>query len=719
MSTGKTPLVVPLPVVALAGNPNTGKSSLFNRLTGANARVGNYPGVTVEREIGRWRLAAGPVAVMDVPGAYSLASRSAEEQVAMRAIFGLDGDARPSVVVVVVDATQLVRNLYFAVQLIEADVPVVIALNLMDVARAQGHPPDPARVSAALGVPVVAVCTHTGEGMGGLAGAVSDVLAHPPRGRATPRWSYPPEVEDDVRRIAALVASSSPAEARALALWALLSVEDGDELLDIPENVRAAVAESRARAAGRDLDLEIVGARYALLDALNLQAPAPVGRSFTDRVDAWALHPLYGGVGFLLVMGILFQSLFSWSDPAIGAIEAGMGWMGSFVRRAVPEGLFADFLVDGLINGFGSVLVFLPQILLLFFLLGFLEDLGYMARVAFLVDRAMKAVGLHGRAFVPMLSGYACAVPAIMATRTLERRRDRLLTMMVVPLMSCSARLPVYTLIIASVFPADGRVLGVFPVQGAVMVGMYVFSTLLALLAAAVLGRTLLRGPRVPLLLELPPYRLPRFASVLRQMWLRARMFVTEAGTVILGCTVVLWALLAFPRSVEYSRDYNELRQGSSVETVAQLDAEQGAERLRRSYGGQLGQWIEPVIAPLGFDWKIGVGLVGAFAAREVFVSTMGVVYGIGADTEAESVPLRDRIRADRHPDGRPVYTPLVGISLMVFVALSAQCMSTLAVVKRESRSWRWPVFLFAYMTALAWVASLIVYQGGRALGLG
>ncbi|MES2639706.1 MAG: ferrous iron transport protein B [Myxococcota bacterium] len=710
---------VAVPRVALAGNPNTGKTSLFNRLTGANARVGNYPGVTVEREIGRWTLAVGPVEVMDVPGAYSLASRSSEEQVAMRALFGLDGDVRPSAAILVVDATQLVRNLYFALQLIEAGVPVVIALNLMDIARGQGIAPDPVRISEALGVPVVGVSANTGEGMDALAAAVSSVLAKPDIGRARAMWRYPSAVERDLTRLTPLVASADPLEAKALALWALLSVEPGDELLEVPANVRREVAAVRAaaEAAGRDLDAEIIGARYHWLDGLGLARPPGTERTFTDKVDAWVLHPVFGLASFLLVMGALFQALFAWSDPFIGAIESAFAWLGDATRDVVPPGLVADFLVDGMINGFGSVLVFLPQILMLFAMLGFLEDSGYMARVAYLVDRGMKAVGLHGRAFVPMLSGYACAVPAIMATRTLERRRDRLLTMMVVPLMSCSARLPIYTLIIAALFPIDGRFLWVFPVQGAMMVFMYVFSTFMALVAAGVLGRTLLRGPKVPLLLELPPYRLPRLSSVLRQMWLRAKMFVTEAGTVILGCTVVLWFLLAFPRDGVLSQDYDALRAGASDEVVATLDAQEQGERLRQSYGGQLGQLIEPVIAPLGFDWKIGIGLVGAFAAREVFVSTMGVVYGIGADTDEESAPLRDRIRAERNVDGTAIYTPLTGLSLMVFFALSAQCMSTLAVVKRESRSWRWPVFLFTYMTVLAWVVSFIVYQGGRLLG--
>lgn len=702
------------PVVALAGNPNTGKTSLFNRLTGANARVGNYPGVTVEREVGAWRLASGVVDVVDVPGTYSLASRSSDEQVAVRAIFGLDGNARPHLVVVVVDATQLIRNLYFVAQLVEAEVPVVVALNLMDVARAQGVAPDPGRVSALLGVPVVGVSASTGEGVATLAAAVQDVLLEPRQGRAVPGWRYPAALEQDLARLVPL-AEGPPGERRALALWALLSVDETDELIDVPDAVRREVGAIRAEAAraGRDLDGEIVGTRYAWLDAQAWGQPAASGApSWSERVDAWLLHPAWGGLAFLVVMTVLFQALFSWSDPAIQLVEGMFGWLGDGISGALGPGLFTDFLVDGVVNGVGSVIVFLPQILLLFAILGFLEDSGYMARVAYIVDRAMKLVGLHGRAFVPMLSGYACAVPAIMATRTLERRRDRLLTMMVVPLMSCSARLPVYTLVIAALFSADQHVLGILPVQGLLMLVMYLFSTLTALVAAAVLGRTVLRGPKVPLLLELPPYRLPRAATVLRQVWLRARTFLTEAGTVILACTVVLWALLSFPRL-----DPAPVPAGASPEVEEQARVAAATEQLNGSLGATLGKGIEPVIAPLGFDWKMGIGLVGAFAAREVFVSTMGVVYGIGADADEESLPLREKLRAERRPDGSRVWTPLTGVSLMVFFALSAQCMSTLAVVRRESGGWRWPTFLFVYMTVLAWGTSLVVYQGGRLLG--
>jgi ferrous iron transport protein B len=421
----------------------------------------------------------------------------------------------------------------------------------------------------------------------------------------------------------------------------------------------------------------------------------------------------------------------------IDGVNAAIAAVSDGARAVLPAGLLRDFLTEGMINGVGAVLAFLPQILLLFLFISIMEDSGYMARAAFLMDRIMKAIGLTGRAFVPMISGFACAIPAIMATRTMERKRDRMLTMMVIPIMTCSARLPVYTLIIGALYPAKGEpggaVAGFFSLQALLMVAMYMFSTVLALVAAAVLGRTVFKGRSVPLLLELPPYRLPSPRSVLRMMWERSRLFVTEAGSVILVCSIALWVLLAFPREHDGERDFAAetaaLRVQATAEAgdgagpawlderLAQLGRDQESARLKHSFGGRLGRLIEPVIAPLGFDWKIGVGLIGAFAAREVFVSTMGVVYGLGADTDETSQPLRERLQQELWPDCRRVYTPLVGLSLMVFFALAAQCMSTLAVVKRETRSWGWPVFLFSYMTALAWIASFATYQVGLALG--
>ncbi|HEX7476236.1 MAG TPA: ferrous iron transport protein B [Polyangiales bacterium] len=709
------------PLVALAGNPNTGKTSVFNRLTGATARVGNYSGVTVERESGRWQLPSGEVEVVDIPGAYSLTARSHEEQLAMRAIFGLDGP-RPNLVVVVIDATQLVRNLYLVTQLLEAGHSVVVAANMMDAARAAGRAPNLARVHAALGVPVVALSARTGEGFDTLCAAVGRVLAEPELGRNPLHFDYPAALEADVAQLSPLLQAADANEARALALWALLSVAQDDELTHIDAAVRSEVAKLRkqAEAAGRDLDAEIIATRWRWLDGLALTPPtAAHAVTVTERIDRFVLHPWLGTTLFVLVMSLLFEALFSWSEPAIRGTEMLFDWLGQLVRGSLPPSVFTDLVVDGVIGGVGSVLVFLPQILLLFFLLGFLEDSGYMARVAFLVDRGMRSIGLHGRAFVPMLSGFACAVPAIMATRTLERRRDRLVTMLSLPLMSCSARLPVYTLVAAAMLPRDRLVLGLLPVQTAAMIFMYLFSTVCALTAAAVIGRTVLKGPRIPLLLEVPPYRLPRLPVVGRQMWLRARSFLSEAGRVILACTIVLWALLYFPRGPELAKSYAARIAAAPAEQAATLRAELASERLRSSYGARLGKGIEPLIAPLGFDWKTGVGLVGAFAAREVFISTLGVVYGIGQADQENGTLLRDKIRAERRPDGKPRYTPLVGISLMIFFALSAQCMSTLAVVRRESGSLRWPLFLFAYMTTLAWLASFTVYQVGQALGFG
>jgi ferrous iron transport protein B len=370
------------------------------------------------------------------------------------------------------------------------------------------------------------------------------------------------------------------------------------------------------------------------------------------------------------------------------------------------------------IGGVGNVVVFLPQILLLFLFIGILEDSGYMARVAFLMDRIMKALGLHGRAFVPMLSGFACAVPAILATRTMERQRDRLLTMLVVPLMTCSARLPVYTLIIGALFPPS-RLFGWLPVQGLLMIAMYLFSTFITLIAAGVLGRTAVKGRRIPLILELPPYRRPSLTGTLSMMWRRAAMFLKEAGSGILVFTILLWALLSFPRQAPVDQPPTPTvavhRQETSGPAQQPLPA-QPPSAIEQSYGGRLGKAIEPVLRPLGFDWKIGVGLIGAFAAREVFVSTLGLVYGIG-DADENTTPLRDKIRQERLADGSPAYSPLMGLSLMVFFALSCQCVSTLMVVHRETRTIRWPLFMFGYMTSLAYVASLLVYQGGRLLG--
>jgi ferrous iron transport protein B len=728
-------VLVTRPQIALAGNPNVGKTTLFNALTGSSAKVSNYPGITVERRRGPLALPTGPAELCDLPGTYSLNARSAEEQIAFDALVGLHEPA-PDAVVVCLDATQLARSTYLLLQCQELGARCVGALTMVDEAGAAA--PDVRALGALLQCEVVAVVARTGQGLTELKAAIERAM----RAQRKAPWTWTPSAA--MRAHLAAIREVLPARWRAssryerdgettragepelaraddaLALWALTCIDSAglepDELSGIPGKLRAVVDGELAGSSGRcDLDDEAILARWRWLDR---ELPRLVGkkpdRSRTERIDRVLLHRGVGFAVFLAIMTVLFMSLFAWADPVIDAVDRGFKLAGDQLRELLGAGIFTDFLVDGVIAGVGAVMVFLPQILMLFLFLGFLEDCGYLARVAYLMDRVMRSMNLHGKAFVPMLFGFACAVPAITATRTMERRRDRILTMMVVPLMTCSARLPVYTLLIAALIPS-ARI-----TQALLMVGMYLFSVTTSLIAAWVMSRTVrpLRAKRLPFIIELPPYRFPRMRDVLRMMWSKSSMFLREAGTVILACSIALWALLYFPRELpEGSRDYAaEIAQTPGEEARAQLAAEEQAVRLHHSFGGRLGHLIEPAIAPLGFDWKIGIGIVGAFAAREVFVSTLGIVYAVGSVDEG-SEPLREALRDAKKPDGSRAYTPLVALSLMIFFALACQCMSTLAVVRRETQSLRWPAFLFLYMTVLAWVTSLVVYQGGRLLG--
>jgi ferrous iron transport protein B len=718
MSQGSTPASTESrrPLVALAGHPNTGKTTLFNILTGSRARVGNYPGITVERRMGEASLeGVGPVDVLDIPGTYSLVARTGEEQIAINAMLGLAGQKRPDAVVICVDATQFVRSSHLVLQALEFGLPVVVALTMTDEAKEAA--PDPSEMGRRLGCEVVSLVAAHGRGVAELNTAMARRLRDPERREM---WHWQPTAW--LRNLLDETRATLPAEwpsCDAMALWALMSVEPGDELHGIPAALRRAVhlpSEARKR-----VDDEAILGRYAFMDA----TLAPLGhhepdRSFTERVDRILIHPWLGLLIFLLLMFALFEGLFAGADPLIHLIERVFATAGDEIKRALPASILAHFLADGLLAGVGAVAMFLPQILLLFFFLGLLEDSGYLARVAFLMDRPMRAMHLHGRAFIPLLAGFACAVPAIMATRTLERRRDRVLAMMVIPLTTCSARLPVYTLIIGSLFPAR-RIGGVLPAQGLLVVFMYAFGMGTALLAALILSRALppLRSRRLPLVLELPPYRMPRLRDVRGMVWNRSRRFVTDAGTPIVICSVVLWGLLDFPREpASPSRDWKAA--AAQVEPAARPEVERAgeAERLQQSYAGRIGRSLEPAIAPLGFDWKIGIGLVGAFAAREVFVATMGVVYGLEPDASQSNLTLREKLRQEKRPDGSPLYTPLVGLSLLLFFALACQCTSTLAVVRRETGTLRWPLFLFVYTSVLAWLVSFAVYQTGRLLAL-
>lgn len=709
--------------VALCGNPNTGKTTVYNLLTGANAQVGNYPGITVECRNGAHR---GPTLrwhVHDLPGCYSLTAHSPEEQLAFLALTGrLDGP-KPDVAVVVLDATNLARNLFLLLQIAELQIPVVAALNLMDAAEQGGWVIDIAKMTTILGCPLVPMAARSGRGVDALRLAVEQVARDPQQGRGPqPQWSL--EVQT---AIAAQRRTDHPVAATDGELvWQLGT--DSQPALPMADNtgVSGGPAGQVQISTGDRLRRQLVHDRYRLIDSWVgqcVQPPQITTPSHTDRLDAVLLHPLWGSVLFLAAMTLLFQAVFAWATPMTDAVSAGMGGLAELARGHLPAGLGRDVLVDGVLAGIGGTLVFLPQILILFMGIAVLEDSGYLARAAFLIDRTMARIGLPGKAFVPLLSSYACAVPGIMAARTLADPRDRLLTILIAPLMSCSARLPVYTMVTAAVFAEIPKVGGVLAVGGLVVAAMYVLSFLLALAVGAVFRRTLLPGHGAPLLLEMPPFRRPQLRNLLRVLWERGRLFVTETGTTIVALSVLLWVLMTFPR-LDHDHAVHQAARQHILATVADPVARQVAltaaeataaqTRLQHSIAGQLGRALEPAIAPLGFDWRIGIGLIGSLAAREVLVPVMAQVYGRGSGADVD-----DRFAADiGHTMVKAgALTPLKGLSLMVFFAIAMQCLSTLATMRRETQSWRWPALALVYLNSLAWLASLAVYQAGRAMG--
>jgi ferrous iron transport protein B len=716
--------------IALAGNPNSGKTTLFNALTGMHQKVANYPGVTVEKKEGHFTHKGQPFTLVDLPGTYSLSATSEDEKLVRDVLLGVFPNEPVDMVLLVVDASHLERHLYLATQVLDLGLPVVVALTMNDEARYLGKAVDPAVLAPALGVPVVEVIAPKGHGLLELRSTITEAIGAVPT--ALP-WRIGDQFLQNIDELALHIAEHRPAPLsfrRYVALQMLLEHRREHPLLHLP-GVSDLVAKHRSKldASGiRWREAEARG-RYAWIKDAARESRQPQHGyvpTLSDKVDRVVMHPIAGLAIFLAVMAVIFQSIFSWAAPFMGAIDSAFSWLGTTVSAALPPGPLAGLLVDGVIAGVGSVVIFIPQILLLFLFIALLEDSGYMARAAFLMNRHMRRFGLHGRAFIPMLSGFACAIPAIMATRTISDPKDRLVTILVVPLTSCSARLPVYALMIAAAIPPVA-IFGGFTAQGATLWGAYAFSLAAAVLMALLFRRTILKGAPQAFIMELPPYRLPSLRTVLTTMWERGKLFLTQAGTIILSISILLWFLASFPASPAVTAEYAGLRTaasstltGEALETrLGELDhAEQGAQ-LRSSFAGRLGNLIEPVIQPLGFDWKIGIGLIASFAAREVFVSTMAIVYNVG-EADETSPSLMEAIRGDTNPaTGKPLFTTLVAVNLMLFFILACQCMSTVAVVKRETNSWKWPLFMLGYMTALAYIVCLAVYQfGTRVLGL-
>lgn len=690
--------------IVIAGNPNAGKTSLFNSLTGLRQKVANYPGVTVERKEGLWSLnhALPAARLIDLPGLYSLEAAALDEQIARDVITGKTfGLPEPDCIIAVADATNLERNLYLVTQLMEFRKPLVIALTMVDLAEKAGIEVKAVELSIALGIPVVPVVAAERKGASELAQQV--ITAVREKSARAEQWKLSQIAE---REINSLIETSTHRD-RFIALRELY-----DDELPHDSDRRKAILASRARLAEYNNEWwqEPLRARYRWIEQAvqkSVRRKNIFDRSRNEQIDRILTHRFFGLIILLAVMLLIFQLIFTWAQLPMDLIDHGFAMLGNLLHNELPAGPLTDLLADGIVAGVGAVLVFLPQIILLFLFITILEDTGYMARAAFMLDRLMRGVGLHGKAFLPLISSFACAIPGIMATRTIENPKDRLATIMIAPFMSCSARLPIYTLMIAAFF-AGRNLFGFISLGAIIILLMYLLGILVAVCVAWILKHTILKAPPPPLIMEMPPYRLPRPLTILQTITSRSSLFVKRAGTVILSISIILWALAAFPR---YAPPIDASANNESQATKS------GAQ-LRQSLAGRAGRFIEPAIAPLGFDWKMGVGLIAAFAARETVVSTFSIIYNVGDDAGAESSSLIDAVRNARREDGQPAWTPLVAVSMMVFFVLACQCMSTVAIVRRETNSWKWPLFMVGYMTVVAYAASLIVFQSGKALGL-
>ncbi len=707
-------------VVALAGNPNAGKTTIFNQLTGARHHVGNYPGVTVERKEGSVKCGEITIKIVDLPGTYSLTAYSEDEVVARNFLI----EERPDVVVDIIDASNLERNLYLTVQLMELGLPLVLAFNMSDTARARGYQFDLKKLSEFFGAPIVETVGHKGKGIDDLVATILSV-AKQKKNRNAKAIDYGKEIEQEIKKLKAILPQDEPElVSKYDSRWLSVKLLENDQ--EVIHNIKSPLVTAKAQEAiyriekilGEYPETAIASARYGFISGACQEAvrsTVEARHTMSDRIDAIVTNRLLGIPIFLLLMYLVFQLTFTLGDPPMGWIESFFDWIGGQVELWWPQGsesALKSLIIDGLIGGVGGVIVFLPNIILLFLAIAILEDSGYMARAAFIMDRLMHKIGLHGKSFIPMLIGFGCSVPAIMATRTLESTRDRLTTMLVTPLMSCGARLPIYALIIPAFFPKAWH--------GEMLWIIYMTGIVLAILGAKLLRSTVLKGESMTFVMELPPYRMPTLKGVLIHMWDRAWLYLKKAGTIILGISIILWAMTSFPALPDQIKSqFDERRKAVCAQNLpdeekqarlATIENQEAQAALRYSFAGRIGTAMEPVLKPMGFDWRIGTALIGAFAAKEVFVAQLGIVYSVG-EADEESEGLREKLKKN--------YTPLVGFCIMLFCLISAPCMATIAVTKRESNSWKWAMFQLVGLTLLAFIMTTTVYQVGSWLGIG
>jgi len=706
--------------IALAGNPNAGKTTIFNQLTGARQKVGNWSGVTVEKKEGHLVHKGRQITVVDLPGIYSLTAYSVEEVVARNFIL----EEHPDVVVDILDASNLERNLYLAVQLIELNIPLVFAMNMVDVARARGMKIDYQQLSRLLGVPIVETVGTRGEGIDKVLDTVLEVAEGKDPTSRHIHINYGREIEEEVLKIREVLKKDPELNSSYYPRWLAVKLLEKDKIVEervrrspAAESIMAQVEKSRNHILSifqEDAETVIAEARYgfiagALKETMRLSPVAK--KTISDKIDQVLTNRLLGFPILLFFMYLLFQATFTLGAYPVEWIEKGVDILARLASSMLPDGLFRDMVVEGIIGGVGGVIVFLPNILLLFLGISLFEDTGYMARAAFIMDRIMHTLGLHGKSFIPLLMGFGCNVPAIMAARTLETRRDRLLTILINPLMSCSARLPVYVLIAGAFFPESA---------GNVIFGIYILGVVLAILVGQLFSHTIFKGQSAPFVLELPPYRLPTLRSVIIHMWEKGKVYLQKMGGVVLAFSIVIWFLGAFPRHIDYSMDYDgkisevasiieglegsedaALRIPALEEELTRLENAREEERLSKSYIGRIGHAIEPLIAPLGFDWKLGVSLVTGFVAKEVVVSTMGVLYQTGQE---DSASLKVALKASG-------IDKATALAFMAFVLIYVPCLVTVATIWRETGSAGWTAFSVSYLMVLAWVVAFVIKQ--------
>jgi len=697
--------------IALVGNPNSGKSSLFNELTGLRQKVGNFPGVTVDKKAGECKI--GPelaATIIDLPGTYSLYPRREDEWVAYRVLMEQDTDMRSDLLVLVVDASNLKRNLLFASQLIDLKVPMVVALTMQDLARQKGIVIDVTGLARELGVPVIPVNPRKGKGILALKRAIEQVADEQYKVPVRDFVNTEALADKAVNRVKQLI----PGMSNYRAIHYLINHENFS--LDNQLQADIEQAEQDNQFNHTKVQAEEILQRYQRIGTImknTVAEPSPMQQKlFTEKLDQILLHRVWGYAILLGVLFLLFQSIFWLAEYPMNAIEWIFAKASNFFSELLPASLATDLFINGILAGMSGILVFVPQIMILFGLITILEDTGYMARISFLSDKLMRKVGLNGKSVMPMISGFACAVPAIMSARSIENKKERLLTMLVTPLMSCSARLPVYTILISLVIPQK-YYLGFLSQRGLVMMGLYLLGVVMALIVSYVAKWFIKLQEKSFFILELPDYRSPRWNNMVVTMFSKARIFVFDAGKIIMIISLVLWALSTYgpgDKMDQVARQYDEQIR-LHPEQSAELSHQKNAELLSHSYAGVIGKAIEPAIRPLGYDWKIGIALVTSFAAREVFVGTMATLYSVEGGNDADESTLTEKMQAAKRPDGSKLYTLATGLSLLIFYVLAMQCMSTLAVVKRETRSWKWPVIQLVYMTGLAYVLSLAVYQ--------